>query len=658
MGLDKDKEKKKKLEANSKLISGMLNEPGNNRCADCAKKGCSHASINIGAFLCANCAQIHQNFGKKIKSIEKESWSDESISAMLKGGNKRINTKYNIGVAPTSDLIELAEFIRIKYNIDTVGTTAAPHKKEVKFHVDPLQSVRHSENEFKKELVTLENMGFSDKEANLIALSKTKGVMDAAIEILCGKRQKSSNKVVSSSLSVSQEGNFPSNQLNELCLQLNKIGFKDNEINKKVLLETNGNLQSAVEIMMEKFFQQKKREQNINYSQKVNLPIENFVAEGANTNFTSSQYTQHQNFTTIPPKMNPIQQIPFQQDIWNQSNNQFNQQQFQNEYTLQNYNQFQQNSNQQYFHFSNQANIPSQISQFGASSSQQFSIQSKQDLQRQEQVQLVEQNRYDTQRKEQIRLHEQQRQQEQLRLEQQKQEELIYEAERKERIRLQEVQRQQEELKIEQRKQEQMRIEMAFVEKQRLEQLMLQQQFSISPSTNSQIPNVNEFNISFSGEVPEVKPQQHKNNHILSLYNQPQGKVQPNYVSISNNPNSAYGVEGFSNVNSVSFAGTTNPYPGAIINNSMGSFGNGGIGYSNNNSSNSLPGLNIGKGLNVGNGIKISSSGMFGNLLTTDQQPVKSQAGNAANLFAGSSTNPFAKSNDSLGNNQRNPFLN
>ena len=72
----------------------LLENFGNNICADCKEKNPRWSSVNNGIFICSKCARIHKTFNNNIsiiKSIEADLWDDNDINYIKKGGNMRFN---------------------------------------------------------------------------------------------------------------------------------------------------------------------------------------------------------------------------------------------------------------------------------------------------------------------------------------------------------------------------------------------------------------------------------------------------------------------------------------------------------------------------------------------------------------------------------------
>jgi hypothetical protein len=95
---------------------------GNNKCIDCNAENPTFASTNNAVFLCENCANIHKRLGTNIsiiKSLTKDEFTQEEISILKIGGNKRFNDfvkEYGIKEDQNKEFkyhLKLAEYYRL-----------------------------------------------------------------------------------------------------------------------------------------------------------------------------------------------------------------------------------------------------------------------------------------------------------------------------------------------------------------------------------------------------------------------------------------------------------------------------------------------------------------------------------------------------------------
>lgn len=69
-------------------------------CADCKKRTPTHASVNLGIFLCTTCASLHILHLTNISHIvllSEEKWKKEWILALFYIGNKKANDYWEKG---------------------------------------------------------------------------------------------------------------------------------------------------------------------------------------------------------------------------------------------------------------------------------------------------------------------------------------------------------------------------------------------------------------------------------------------------------------------------------------------------------------------------------------------------------------------------------
>jgi len=81
----------------------LLQRPGNNECADCAREPPEWCSYNLGLFLCTRCAACHRNMGSsvsKIKHLKRDQYEESQVARIREIGNHKSKLKYEQWVPP------------------------------------------------------------------------------------------------------------------------------------------------------------------------------------------------------------------------------------------------------------------------------------------------------------------------------------------------------------------------------------------------------------------------------------------------------------------------------------------------------------------------------------------------------------------------------
>ncbi|TKS67996.1 Arf-GAP with dual PH domain-containing protein 1 [Collichthys lucidus] len=84
------------LERNNKLLIELVQQPGNNSCADCGAPDPDWASYTLGIFVCLNCSGMHRNLPavSRVKSIRLDRWEDSLVEFMRETGNSAAKAVY------------------------------------------------------------------------------------------------------------------------------------------------------------------------------------------------------------------------------------------------------------------------------------------------------------------------------------------------------------------------------------------------------------------------------------------------------------------------------------------------------------------------------------------------------------------------------------
>ncbi|KAJ3424487.1 adp-ribosylation factor gtpase-activating protein [Anaeramoeba flamelloides] len=107
-----------------KILKNLLQIPSNQVCADCGCAGPTWASVNLGLFICINCAGVHRSIGThitQVRSTTLDSWTIKQVKTMSEVGNKIGNSFWEAKlpegfVKPKpSNKFAVEQFIRDKY---------------------------------------------------------------------------------------------------------------------------------------------------------------------------------------------------------------------------------------------------------------------------------------------------------------------------------------------------------------------------------------------------------------------------------------------------------------------------------------------------------------------------------------------------------------
>jgi RhoGEF domain/Putative GTPase activating protein for Arf/PH domain/IQ calmodulin-binding motif len=104
MQRESDAARRLEQNARSKMhpgIAKLLEQPGNDRCADCSAPDPRWVSVNLGVYLCDDCGSIHRRLGavSRVKPLLHGRWSEAQIAELQSlPGNEAANVGYERNV--------------------------------------------------------------------------------------------------------------------------------------------------------------------------------------------------------------------------------------------------------------------------------------------------------------------------------------------------------------------------------------------------------------------------------------------------------------------------------------------------------------------------------------------------------------------------------
>jgi hypothetical protein len=253
--------KKKKDKKNLKMLQHIIqSDPANNNCCDCNQAGARWASYTIGCFLCIRCAGLHRKLAtiSRIKSVTLDSWTEEQIEFMRSNGNRSVNKKYiptsnRCPIPPANNDAEMEKYIRDKY--------------ERQIYMSALTKQSEAEQKYTSQISQLRQMGFTNIDRMVTALVQSNGDVNQAIDYLTSlpsASQVSSSASQGSSSSAArsepQELNAPPpyqrsqgtpKKYEAELANLQSMGFTNEKDNLEALEVAQGNIQTAVNLLVE-----------------------------------------------------------------------------------------------------------------------------------------------------------------------------------------------------------------------------------------------------------------------------------------------------------------------------------------------------------------------------------------------------------------------
>ncbi|TPX66152.1 hypothetical protein SpCBS45565_g04645 [Spizellomyces sp. 'palustris'] len=274
-----EREKKKRDEQNVKILQELLALPENQGCADCGERG-ERKRLTDGfdviqdpaglrptlesSFVRIRCGGLHRKLGthiSKIKSVTLDSWTPEQIQVMRDWGNKKANEKFLAGggpPVPSHSDYDMEMYIRNKYEKKTFESPGGAAR---------IQDANQARDAtiYAAQSRTLAGMGFHDQARNIVALKRSNGNIDSAVELIVSLQRGDGGQssAAGGSRGASRSGtpavssvrdtvhNQARNAVQAALISLQAMGFTNEEENLQALRATNGQLDAAANMLLD-----------------------------------------------------------------------------------------------------------------------------------------------------------------------------------------------------------------------------------------------------------------------------------------------------------------------------------------------------------------------------------------------------------------------
>ncbi|CAG8539979.1 7220_t:CDS:2 [Acaulospora morrowiae] len=307
-----DRAKKVVNEKHESILLELSKQPGNDTCADCGAKGPRWASYNLGIFLCIRCCGFHRKMGthiSKVKSITLDSWTPEQIESMRQWGNLKANAKWDPHpelhpISITASDSEIERYIRNKYERMAFRDNKGSQSKNPVSSTSSKRSTNYSTKNVDQGSYDLALRQL--KDMGFTDMTRNREVLVTTNGNLSSaieilcRLPGGNSKPVSSNSNISSASNAPPKSDDEKLAHLKKLGFHDDAKNREILRRTGGNVEVAVTLLTENRSSTSQNASNLT----LNIPL---------------QMQSQQTISAAPSSQNPgSQQLSSQQssNIW------------------------------------------------------------------------------------------------------------------------------------------------------------------------------------------------------------------------------------------------------------------------------------------------------------------------------------------------------